>query len=1127
MTNRAIKIAALLVALIAPDLARAQTSTINPNLPAANSPLSSAPVRGNFAAAYNDINAILAGGIPLAANKIFIGNGASPSIMQAATVGGDCTTALVTGVAIWSCNVNRVGGVTYPTAPYVVGDILSADTTTTMARLAAGAIGSTIVSGGAGLFPRWSSAPNVRPAIETSYTIASTDNYVVNRNITAAVNWSLGPGIVPLTLRNDSAWYPVIVTLTGGATVNDNFTTLVLDPLQSVTLTWDLVQYRGGMSSAGRNSALGNILNMVGYGGAVGPLTATLSGTVTVGNVVGVDYTFNPGSGNVTVSLRHTMVGGDTLLTAWQDIQNQFCASTLIKNWIGTDLFNFGCSPVFTLTSPTIGWDQLYPNVTSTLTAVSGSTGIVTIGGQGNLNLDGGSAIVGGMSPRVLGRAPRVNDAIFQIYIVGDTSTGFAPVRQIAPPYGLMSWSITDPTPGALKADLQIQTNTNTILGNFGIGAKPQFLFHMTGLAASPVNQVSDSFGGTTFYIPRRAEGTPTAPTTISGASQIAAIVPEGYNGSAYVNPAAITFRATQAFSGTQNGGNIGFLITPNNTTTQFESARMDQDGVLKLAGVSGAFGTTLPAPINGGVELQLIGPAATATGMEIVSYGAGSFFYGRSFGGTPGTPAALTSGATIAAFDAQGYNGTSTIDTGTLSFSSSQIWAVGATGSRAGLFTTLNGTSTQVERQRWENDGGITIPPTVTGGSCGAGCINATAIRVANAPVLTGNQTITLSGDFSGSGTTTIAGTLNTVNANVGSFGSATQSGTFTVNAKGLITAAAGVTVTPAVGSITGLGAGVATFLATPSSANLASAITDETGTGPAVFANNASLTTPTFVTSFLSPLHIGGGGAASTLTLQSTSNVGTTDAIIFQTGSQVERARFLTGGNFGLGTNNPQSLLHVSKNTTQNVAAASSAIAQFVNVDGTPTDVQLNAFGTGIFPRILMRQSRGTAASQTATGATDLLFLLSAQGWDATNGFVTSGAFHMTAASLFTATSHETYASISTTPNGSISTGETVRVFGSGCLAVGGAFGTDCGVGSILANVGIQTVATTVAGLPTCTATLKGTRRFVTDANANTFHTTVAGGGANNVGTTCDGANWYISANDNMPENLRRKFA
>ncbi len=49
-----------------------------------------------------------------------------------------------------------------------------------------------------------------------------------------------------------------------------------------------------------------------------------------------------------------------------------------------------------------------------------------------------------------------------------------------------------------------------------------------------------------------------------------------------------------------------------------------------------------------------------------------------------------------------------------------------------------------------------------------------------------------------------------------------------------------------PAIGSVTGMGAGVATFLATPTTANFLAAVTGETGTGAVVFGTSPTLTTP-----------------------------------------------------------------------------------------------------------------------------------------------------------------------------------------------------------------------------------------------------------------------------------------
>ena len=73
-------------------------------------------------------------------------------------------------------------------------------------------------------------------------------------------------------------------------------------------------------------------------------------------------------------------------------------------------------------------------------------------------------------------------------------------------------------------------------------------------------------------------------------------------------------------------------------------------------------------------------------------------------------------------------------------------------------------------------------LPTPATGDNSTKG---ATTAFVKAQGYLTANQTITLSGDISGSGTTAITGTLATVNSNVGTFSKVT------VNAKGLVTAA------------------------------------------------------------------------------------------------------------------------------------------------------------------------------------------------------------------------------------------------------------------------------------------------------------------------------------------------
>ena len=123
-----------------------------------------------------------------------------------------------------------------------------------------------------------------------------------------------------------------------------------------------------------------------------------------------------------------------------------------------------------------------------------------------------------------------------------------------------------------------------------------------------------------------------------------------------------------------------------------------------------------------------------------------------------------------------------------------------------------------------------------------------------AGGTVLYGNQTITLTGDVTGSGATSIATTVAQIGGTA--VGGATGSGNVVFSTSPVLTTPnlgtpSAATLTNATGlpistGVSGLGTGVATFLATPSSANLAAAVTGETGTGALVFATSPTLVTP-----------------------------------------------------------------------------------------------------------------------------------------------------------------------------------------------------------------------------------------------------------------------------------------
>lgn len=119
-----------------------------------------------------------------------------------------------------------------------------------------------------------------------------------------------------------------------------------------------------------------------------------------------------------------------------------------------------------------------------------------------------------------------------------------------------------------------------------------------------------------------------------------------------------------------------------------------------------------------------------------------------------------------------------------------------------------------------------------------------------------------------------------------------------------GVLTSCTGLPIST---GVSGLGAGVATFLATPSSANLAAAVTGETGTGALVFGTSPTLVTPTLgAASATSVAYALGEVATPSITFTGDLNTGiwspAADTIAASTAG-AERLRIDSAGRIGVG--------------------------------------------------------------------------------------------------------------------------------------------------------------------------------------------------------------------------------